>query len=304
MRGEHRLDVRAFLHDELLQTLPADYDRDDLLAASSATYVIHQDIAYTYSKPIADLRQRLVVVPKQRHLDQRRIADSVRVELADVTDVRRRTDGFRNAVVQLRIPHVEERVEFRIRAVLQRSILQRSIDARRGHHAGGGWAVASSTLTNPDSAIAGAAAQVRRRDVATTVRAMSTFVRDAFEYCHDVTSVGTTAAAAWALRRGVCQDMAHVMLAMCACLDIPARYVSGHLVGDGASHAWVEAFDASRGEVISIDPTHDRLTDLRYITTATGRDYRDVAPTSGTYASTGARGTLQVRKTIRLAEVA
>jgi transglutaminase-like putative cysteine protease len=299
MRGEHRLDVRAFLHDELLQTMPADYDRDDLLAARSATYVIHQDIAYTYSKPIADLRQRLVVVPKQRHLDQRRIADSVRVELADVIEVQRRTDRFRNAVVQLRIPHVEERVEFRIRAVLQRSI-----EARRAHHAGGGWAVASSTLTNPDSAIASAALQVRRHDVAATVRAMSAFVREAFEYCHDVTSVGTTAAAAWALRRGVCQDMAHVMLAMCACLDIPARYVSGHMVGDGASHAWVEAFDANRGEVISIDPTHDRLTDLRYITTATGRDYRDVAPTSGTYASTGGRGTLQVRKTIRLAEVA
>ena len=45
----------------------------------------------------------------------------------------------------------------------------------------------------------------------------------------------------------------------------------------------------------------DRFTDLRYITTATGRDYRDVAPTSGTYASLGARGTLSVRKTIRIA---
>src|SRR5687767_4205310 len=203
MHGERRLDVRAFLHDELLQTLPADYDRDDLLAATTATYVIHQDVAYTYSKPIGDLRQRLVVVPKRRHLDQHRIADSVRVELADVTDVQRRTDRFRNAVVQLRIPHVEERVEFRIRAVLQRSI-----DARRPHRASGGWAVATSTLTTPDSAIAGAAEQVRRHDVATTVRAMSTFVREAFEYCHDVTSVRTTAAAAWALRRGVCQDMA------------------------------------------------------------------------------------------------
>ncbi len=299
MSAQRRLDVRAFLHDELLQTLPADYDRDDLLAASTATYVIHQDVAYTYSKPIGDLRQRLVVVPKRRHLDQRRIADSVRVELADVIEVQRGTDRFRNAVVQLRIPHVEERVEFRIRAVLQRSI-----DAGRRHRASGGWAVATTTLTTADSAIAGAAEQVRRHDVATTVRAMSTFVREAFEYSHEVTSVRTTAAAAWALRRGVCQDMAHVMLAMCACLDIPARYVSGHMLGDGASHAWIEAFDATRGEVISIDPTHDRLTDLRYVTTATGRDYRDVAPTSGTYASAGARGTLQVRKTIRLAEVA
>jgi transglutaminase-like putative cysteine protease len=97
--------------------------------------------------------------------------------------------------------------------------------------------------------------------------------------------------------------MAHVMLAMCAALDLPARYVSGHMVGDGASHAWVEVYDDSRRQILAIDPTHDRFTDLRYITTATGRDYRDVAPTSGTYASTGARCTLSVRKTIRVASL-
>ena len=94
-----------------------------------------------------------------------------------------------------------------------------------------------------------------------------------------------------------------MMLAMCIALDIPARYVSGHMVGDGASHAWVEVHDAARRRVLAIDPTHDRFTDLRYLTTATGRDYRDVAPTSGTYASPGARGTLSVRKTIRVASL-
>ena len=132
---------------------------------------------------------------------------------------------------------------------------------------------------------------------------MSSHIRGAFEYSHDVTSVRTTAAEAWQLRRGVCQDMAHVMLSMCAALDIPARYVSGHLVGDGASHAWVEVYDRTRHEVLAGDPTHDRPTDLRYITTATGRDYRDVAPTSGTYAPSGAQGTLSVRKTIRVASI-
>ncbi len=57
------------------------------------------------------------------------------------------------------------------------------------------------------------------------------------------TSVRTTAAEAWSLGRGVCQDMAHVMIAMCRTQGIPARYVSGHLLGEGASHAWVEARD-------------------------------------------------------------
>jgi transglutaminase-like putative cysteine protease len=102
----------------------------------------------------------------------------------------------------------------------------------------------------------------------------------------------------------VCQDFAHVMIAICSCLDVPARYVSGHLLGDGASHAWVEVCDRRRGEVISLDPTHDRRTDLRYVVTAVGRDYSDVAPTTGTYVSKGGRGSLRVKKRIRLAHVA
>ena len=114
----------------------------------------------------------------------------------------------------------------------------------------------------------------------------------------------TTAAEAWQLRQGVCQDMAHVMIAMCTSLGICSRYVSGHLVGEGASHAWTEVLDPARGVVVAIDPTHRRRTDLRYITTATGRDYHDVAPTSGTYTGQGSRGTLKVDKVVRVAEVA
>ena len=52
-----------------------------------------------------------------------------------------------------------------------------------------------------------------------------------------------------------------------------------------------------------IDPTHRRRTDLRYITTATGHDYRDVAPTSGTYSGSGGQGRLRVRKVVRLVDV-
>jgi transglutaminase-like putative cysteine protease len=93
------------------------------------------------------------------------------------------------------------------------------------------------------------------------------------------------------------------MIAMCASLGVPARYVSGHLVGDGASHAWVEVYDADRRSVVSVDPTHARRTDLRYVVTAVGRDYGDVAPTSGTYVSRHGKGKLAVRKRIRLADV-
>jgi hypothetical protein len=81
------------------------------------------------------------------------------------------------------------------------------------------------------------------------------------------------------------------MLALCRLLGLPARYVSGHLVGEGGTHAWVEVLEPVPGDAIEIlawDPTHDRPADLRYLTVAVGPDYRDVAPVSGTYR--GAHG--------------
>jgi transglutaminase-like putative cysteine protease len=159
-------------------------------------------------------------------------------------------------------------------------------------------------LTAPDAAIATSAGPFRRLgDTGRLADELAAFVRQRFSYAHDETTVRTTAAQAWAGRVGVCQDMAHVLISMCASLDVPARYVSGHMVGDGASHAWVEVFDASTGRAIAVDPTHARRTDLRYITTAVGRDYRDVAPTTGTYDSEGGSGRLTVHKKIRLAEL-
>ena len=104
-------------------------------------------------------------------------------------------------------------------------------------------------------------------------------------YRFDATTVRTTAGQAWQGRHGVCQDMAHVMIAMCRARGLAARYVSGHLVGEGASHAWVEVHDEATGRPLAYDPTHGRRTDLRYVTVAVGRDYRDVAPTAGHYRS-------------------
>ena len=98
----------------------------------------------------------------------------------------------------------------------------------------------------------------------------------------------------------MCQDYAHLMLAACRLVGLPARYVSGHLVGEGASHAWVEVLrphddDPNTWVAEAWDPTHCRRTDDSYITIATGRDYSDVAPMSGTFDGR-ARGKLTVTK--------
>ena len=104
-----------------------------------------------------------------------------------------------------------------------------------------------------------------------------------------VTGVQTPAAMALHLGKGVCQDYAHILLAVLRLLGIPARYVSGHLLGEGAPHAWVEALveDASALGVPRSSPTIRPTVAARasnYITVAVGRDYADVAPTSGTFS--------------------
>jgi len=136
--------------------------------------------------------------------------------------------------------------------------------------------------------------------------AICTWVHERMRYAHDVTAVRTTAAEAFALGSGVCQDYAHVMLSICRLLGLPARYVSGHLLGEGGTHAWVEvvvpAADGSDAIGVPFDPTHGRRADLGYITVALGRDYLDVAPTSGTYRARY-RGELSSRRSVALTAV-
>ncbi len=126
-------------------------------------------------------------------------------------------------------------------------------------------------------------------------------------YEHGVTHVGTTAAEALAAGRGVCQDHAHIMLALCRLCDLPARYVSGHLLGEGGTHAWVEVLlpddAAGTGTVAqAFDPTHGCAAGPAYLTVAVGRDYADVAPTSGRYRSHFG-GVLVTRKRAGIVEV-
>jgi transglutaminase-like putative cysteine protease len=89
----------------------------------------------------------------------------------------------------------------------------------------------------------------------------------------------------------VCQDFAHIMIAIARQWKIPARYVSGYLhhnrsqkdrSGDDATHAWVEAYLPSLGW-IGFDPTNDIMAAERHIRVAVGRDYADVPPTRGTF---------------------
>lgn len=94
-----------------------------------------------------------------------------------------------------------------------------------------------------------------------------------FVYQKQVTDNNTGAEAAFTLGKGVCQDYAHILIALCHLEGIPARYVAGMMIGEGASHAWVEI--CQDGYWYGIDPTNNKLVDEDYIKLSHGRDASD-----------------------------
>ncbi len=148
-----------------------------------------------------------------------------------------------------------------------------------------------------------------RSDVWTDVQRICRHIFQTFAYKPKSTGVGTLATAALQLRSGVCQDFAHVALGMCRSARIPARYVSGYFVKiqrrpgeEEASHAWIEGFVPGYGWA-GFDPTHDRPADDRYVKIASGRDYSDIRPVSGTYRG-GKTRSLEVEVRVREGEAA
>lgn len=118
-----------------------------------------------------------------------------------------------------------------------------------------------------------------------------------FVYDPTATNVSTPLDTVLALRRGVCQDFAHLQIGCMRSLGLPARYVSGYLrttpppgrprlVGADASHAWLSAWCEEFGWV-DFDPTNNVVPSLGHVTVAWGRDYSDVCPIKGVFVGGG-----------------
>ena len=131
----------------------------------------------------------------------------------------------------------------------------------------------------------------RDRPVLTAALDLNGRINREFTYDPEATTVGTTVAESFEMRRGVCQDFTHLMLAALRSHGIPARYVSGYLctrrsaaedrlIGADASHAWVQVFAPPFGW-IDLDPTNDVMPDQKHVTLAYGRDFADVSPVNG-----------------------
>ena len=127
------------------------------------------------------------------------------------------------------------------------------------------------------------------------MRRLTTEIYDRFEYRPQSTRVDSPIDEALDARSGVCQDFAHIMIALVRDIGIPCRYVSGYLFHHdradrssiGATHAWVEALLPDIGWV-GFDPTNNRLAEDRHIRVAIGRDYSDVPPTKGVFKGVSA----------------
>ncbi len=292
----------------------------DLERADRVTYRLSQTFDYVYDAPIGALSHRLRVVPPPRHGPSALVTSRLTVDGAQVRR-RRWRDRAGNTVVQVDADRVDEHVRFELSATVTR-------DRSAGPLLLDGAAVRSARylrptrLTGPSEslvALAGSSSPAVPGQAAGTwsraagldlAEQLCATTNAALTYEYGITGVRTTADEALSLGRGVCQDSAHIMLALCRIRGLAARYVSGHLVGQGGTHAWVEVVVPASGhdgdryaEAVAFDPCNGRRAGAGYLTISTGRDYADVPPTSGYYEGT-ASGHLTTTRHLEVVDAA
>ena len=286
---------------------PSSWDR-----LMRATLRVRQQYRYSYMSPIHELRQRLMMLPRDTHDGQRLLNSALLVDGAESVRTLSQSDRFGNVVHHVSSPLVKEAVAFTAEFTVERSVA--TTPARVPDDGSAAQYRARTALTAPSSRIRDAAREITERLAAVPLDALvaevlpngarhldATGIRlwaaaqyggawaaDAITYEFGTTGVQTPAAMALHLGRGVCQDFAHLAIAVLRELGVAVRYVSGHLLGEGAPHAWIESLLPDPDvpgllRVVAYDPTHRASTGLNYITVAVGRDYSDIAPTSGTF---------------------
>lgn len=152
--------------------------------------------------------------------------------------------------------------------------------------------------TTAELAEYGRSAFTSKKPIVAALAELTSRIHEDFEFDATATSVSTPVLQVLEARRGVCQDFAHLQVAVLRSLGLPARYVSGYvrtypppgkerMVGADASHAWVSVYCGSAGWV-DVDPTNNLFPSEDHITLAWGRDYSDVCPIKGVFVGGGA----------------
>ncbi|MGI6230192.1 MAG: transglutaminase family protein [Tractidigestivibacter sp.] len=209
----------------------------------------------------------------------------------------RQVDGFGNILLSGRIPQKHDLFSFFVSGVVLVDEEARLGDSPWKDGPESPLFSHESALTKPDLAIRQFAA-----DVLVSMGGASAYERavalckavgERMSYVPGSTDVATTAGEALAKGSGVCQDYTHILLALCRYAGIPARYASGFLLGEGATHAWVEVFDGKHWR--GLDPTNGREAGDDYIVMSYGRDFDDCSIERGVF-----RGCVQQTQTVRV----
>lgn len=129
----------------------------------------------------------------------------------------------------------------------------------------------------------------REKPIAALVKESSEYIFHHFQYIKGITNIETTVDEILDHQSGVCQDFAHVLLQLLRTMRIPSRYVSGYICpnkngmrGEGATHAWVEAWIPGSGWT-GIDPTNNVWVTNKHVKLAVGRDFNDCTPFKGSF---------------------
>ncbi len=278
---------------------------------------------YHYAEPVRESVMEVWMQP-QKSVRQRLV--SFELELDPAAQLFSYADAFGNAVYHFDVPQPHDRLNIVARSAVETQApppLPLSLDMGewdrlksdfvRGenfdflrHH---GFAIATPALA--EFVLTHEVDRLRARDPLTAMRELSRIIYESFSYTPGVTDAESPIDLALAARSGVCQDFAHIMIAICRSWGIPARYVSGYLFTDreggdrsdpDATHAWVEVFLPST-RWIGFDPTNNVEAGERHIAAAVGRDYDDVPPSRGVYKGE-AESQLAVGVSVRRARAA
>jgi transglutaminase-like putative cysteine protease len=242
-------------------------------------------IRVRYSAPVKNCARQLRVAPPDVRGEQRVVKIQWRCEpLSDST--REWTDEFGNRVLELRHQRIESEFQFAIEIIANTSGNSLSRETLLPPTGIGAFALPSA-LCDLSPRIFEIVEQLKAsqslqfKHYETRAELFCDWAFHNIEYSHDATDEKTSASQSLQYGKGVCQDYAHLMIALCRAGGLPARYISGYSAGEGQMHAWVEVL--CEDAWVAFDPTHNRKTKPECVAVATGRDYRDVSPHRGKF---------------------
>ncbi len=273
--------------------------------AELVTYRVTHETRYSYSDTVTSSRQLAHLRPRDTPWQKVRAhalsVDPAPSEQADDSDY------FGNGITRFAVDTPHDELSVRAESIVE--VHSHAPDPALGPPwksalaAPGVWSpsepldVVEYRLASPMIPLLAEAASYARpsfpagRGLVAAVLDLTLRIRADFTYDPKATTVTTQVREVLALRRGVCQDFAHLMISCLRSLGLPARYVSGYilnrappgkkkLLGADASHAWIQVYCPGLGW-LAFDPTNGKVADLEFVTIGWGREFSDVTPLRG-----------------------